>query len=128
MNIMVQNKEILIIDDSWTSLILLEWSLNENGYKTKTSLDVKEALKYLEKQSPDLILLDLMLPQISGYDFLKIIKHDEKKKNIPVLVISAASEPESIKLVKELGAVDFISKPFGLEDLNKRINSIINAI
>jgi DNA-binding response OmpR family regulator len=122
---MDNKKTVLVIDDSETTLILLEWFLVENKFKAQTAIDIKEALKILDIQKPDLILLDLRLPEISGFDFLEMIKADADKKDIPVFVISALDSKESIQKVKQLGAIDFISKPYKLDILLAKINKVL---
>ena len=117
-------KEILVVDDSYTTLILLEWFLNENGYHASIAIDVEKALEYLEKQTPDLILLDIQMPKVSGYDFLKILR--EANKRIPILIISANDSSENIKLVNELGAAGFVAKPFKLNELLIKVEELIN--
>jgi DNA-binding response OmpR family regulator len=118
-------KVILIIDDSWTTLVLLEWYLGENGYKTSIALDVEKALEYLETNTPSLILSDLQLPKISGFDFLEIYQKNPKINSIPVLIISANDALGTIDKVKEMGAVDFVPKPFELNILLKKIEEYI---
>jgi DNA-binding response OmpR family regulator len=117
-------KEILVVDDSYTTLILLEWFLKENGYNVSIVIDVEKALEYLEKQTPDLILLDIQMPKISGYDFLKILR--EAKKDIPILIISANDSSEAIKIVKDLGVSGFVAKPFKLNELLIKVEGLIN--
>ncbi len=119
-------KKILVVDDSYTTLILLEWFLNENGYNASIVIDVEKALEYLEKQTPDLILLDIQLPKISGYDFLKILR--EANKKIPILMISANDSSETKNSVKDLGASGFVAKPFKLNELLLKVNELINAV
>jgi DNA-binding response OmpR family regulator len=106
-----KDKTILIIDDSSTTLLLLEWSLTQEGYDTQIAQSVEEARKMIEQKKPDLILLDLFMPRVSGYDFLKM-RPELNIKEIPVIIVSAYDNTESIKLVKDLGADEFIAKPF----------------
>jgi two-component system, sensor histidine kinase and response regulator len=124
---MKNDKVIMVIDDSETTLVLMEWFLNENNFKTLSANDINQAMQTLELQNPDLILLDLQMPGISGYDFLKMIKTDVNKKDIPVIVISALDSTESKKTVKQLGAVDFMSKPLKLNLLLDKINKILKS-
>jgi DNA-binding response OmpR family regulator len=119
---MDKNKTILIIDDSNTALILLEWSLTNEGYKTLIAPSVEEARKIIAENKPDLILLDLFMPEISGYDFLKMIP-ELNLKNIPVIVVSAYDDKESVKLTLELGAAEFISKPFSVPQIIAAVNN-----
>jgi DNA-binding response OmpR family regulator len=118
-------KSILIIDDSNTALLLMEYVLNESGYKTWLASDVKEAIKIINKQIPNMILLDLSMPEISGYDFLKM-KNDLRLEKVPIIVVSACDSEESVKLTVDFGAVDFISKPIKMDVLKEKIKSYFN--
>jgi two-component system, sensor histidine kinase and response regulator len=108
---MDKNNTILIIDDSSTTLLLLEWSLNEEGYNTQVAASVKEAQNLIHKNKPALILLDLSMPVVSGYDFLKM-RSELDLQEIPIIVVSAFDNKESIKSAHDLGAAEFIAKPF----------------
>jgi DNA-binding response OmpR family regulator len=118
---MEKKKKILIIDDSNTALLLMEYALKEAGYISLAASNVKEATKLMEKNSPDLILLDLSMPEISGYDFLKR-KSELHIDHIPIIIVSAYDSVESIELTRNLGAVDFIAKPIRLDALMEKIN------
>lgn len=105
---------ILIVDDSTTNLVLLEAILQEEGYKTYTAFNAKEAFASIDKFKPDLILLDLLMPQVSGFDILQKLKADLATSEIPVIVVSAVNTKENIELCKDLGAADFFSKPIDI--------------
>ena len=117
---MENKKKILIIDDSNTALVLMEYALKEAGYISLAASNVKEAKKLIEKHSPDLILLDLSMPEISGYDFLKR-KIELHVDHIPIIIVSAYDSVESIELTRNLGAVDFIAKPIRLDAMMDKI-------
>jgi len=119
------NKEILIIDDSVTNVFLIESVLNEYGYRAISALNAKEAFRKMEKRNPDLILLDLLMPQVSGFDFIKTIKADDKTRQIPVIVVSAVTDEDSINEIMSLGAIEFIKKPVVLSQLIEKIESIL---
>jgi DNA-binding response OmpR family regulator len=121
---MDKNKTILIIDDSSTTLILLEWSLKEEGYNTQLAAGVKEAKIIINRIKPDMILLDLSMPLISGYDFLKM-RNELGLQEIPIAVVSAFDDKESKKSVKDLGAVEFIAKPFTIPQILTAIRKYI---
>ena len=123
---METNSLILVIDDSQTTLMLMEWALQENGYKTHVAMDIKEAQKFLTSNKPNIILLDLSLPEVSGFDFLKSIKEDETNKSVPIIVISAFDNHETIQEVKQLGAIDFVPKPVNLKLLMLKIKNILS--
>ncbi len=118
---------ILVIDDSTTNVVLLEAILNGKGYKIETALNATEAYQLIEKQKPDLILLDLLMPRINGYDFLENIKGRKETKEIPVIVVSAVTDAENIKRTINMGATDFIKKPVDIQNLISKVNNILNT-
>jgi len=120
------NNNILVIDDSSTNLVLLEAILVERGYIIQTALSVKEAFSIMNKLKPDLILLDLLMPRINGYDFLNEIKADKKFMNIPVVVISAVANPEHIQKAIKLGADQFVTKPVDIPKICSIVDSYFN--
>jgi PleD family two-component response regulator len=126
---MPENKDytILVVDDSTTNVVLLEAILDEKGYKIETALNAKEAYSIIEKNIPDLILLDLLMPKISGFDFLTEIRKNENTKNTPVIVVSALTDEENIDKIMELGAIDFIKKPIDLQYLVEKVESVLQG-
>jgi CheY-like chemotaxis protein len=121
------NPVILVIDDSNTNVVLLEAILSGMGYFIETAMSVKEANQIMAKQLPDLILLDLLMPKVNGYDFLKEIKADEKTRNIPVLVISAVTDSENVRKTLAMGAVDYIKKPVDIQALVEKVKVFLNS-
>lgn len=119
------SNSILIVDDSSTNLVLLEAILQEEGYKTYTALNAKEAYSSIEKYKPDLILLDLLMPQVSGFDILEKLKAFPSTSEIPVIVVSAVNTKENIELCKEMGAADFFSKPIEIPTFLSRLKDFI---
>jgi CheY-like chemotaxis protein len=119
------NTKILVVDDSSTNIVLLEAILSGQGYAIETALSVKEALSIVKKETVDLILLDLLMPRVSGFDFLKEIKGNDSTKNIPVIVVSAVADPENRKKSIDMGAQDFINKPIDIQDFIERIEAIL---
>ncbi len=117
---------ILVVDDSTTNVVLLEAILDEKGYKIHTALNAKEAYVLIEKQIPDLILLDLLMPKISGFDFMSEIKKDERTKDTPVIIVSALTEEDNIEKIMRLGAVDFVKKPIDLQYLVEKVESVLH--
>jgi CheY-like chemotaxis protein len=109
-------RTVLCIDDSSTALILLEYALNV------LALSVKEAIQIINKQIPDLILLDLSMPAISGYEFLEMRAKLNLQK-VPIIVVSAYDSKESVSKIQDLGAIDFISKPIRIETLMEKIRT-----
>lgn len=123
---MSSNKDIFIIDDSNTNVVLLEAVLGAKGFTTRTSFSVKEALPQIIKDKPSLILLDLLMPDISGFDFLEQIKNESGLNDIPIIVISALTDHENIKKTLDLGAIEFLKKPIEIPALVKIVDKIIN--
>ncbi len=121
----MNKKTILIIDDSNTSLILLEWALKEEGFNTLIAPSVSEARKIITSTKPDLILLDLFMPEISGYDFLKM-KNELNISDVPVIVVSAYDNSDSVKHTRELGASEFIPKPFTIQQIIKTVKKYLS--
>jgi CheY-like chemotaxis protein len=120
-----KTSRILVVDDSSTNIVLLEAILNGQGYIIETAQSVKEAYQIIKKDMVHLILLDLLMPRVSGYDFLKEIKENESTRDIPVIIVSAVADPENRKKSIELGAIDFINKPIDIQDFIERIDAIL---
>ncbi len=124
---MTDNKDftILVVDDSTTNVVLLEAILDEKGYQIETALNAKEAYAIIEKQTPDLILLDLLMPKISGFEFLEEIRRNKKTVNTPVIVVSALTDEDNIERIMSMGAVDFVKKPIDLQYLIDKVESVL---
>jgi CheY-like chemotaxis protein len=120
-----QASRILVVDDSSTNIVLLEAILNGQGYQIETAQSVKEAYQIIKKEPVNLILLDLLMPRISGYDFLKEIKSNQTTKDIPVIIVSAVTDAENRKKSIELGALDFINKPIDIQFFIEKIDNIL---
>jgi DNA-binding response OmpR family regulator len=117
--------KILVVDDSTTNVVLLEAILDEKGYTIETALNAKEAYSIIEKETPDLILLDLLMPKISGFEFLEEIRKNQKTKNTPVIVVSALTDEDNIEKILKMGAIDFVKKPIDLQYLVERVESVL---
>jgi two-component system, cell cycle response regulator DivK len=116
---------ILVVDDSTTNIVLLEAILDEKGYHIDTALNAKEAFASITKQPPDLILLDLLMPKISGFDFLEQLRNNEVTKNTPVIVVSALTDEENVNKIMGMGAIDFVKKPIDLQYLVEKVDSVL---
>jgi len=117
--------KVLVVDDSTTNVVLLEAILEEKGYKIVTALNASEAFSIIKKDPPDLILLDLLMPKISGFDFMEKIRKDEKTKNTPVIVISALTDEENISRIQKMNIIDFIKKPVDIQYLVNKVESVL---
>jgi DNA-binding response OmpR family regulator len=124
---MIPDKDnyILVVDDSTTNVVLLEAIFDEKGYKIKTAFSAKEAFGIIEKQIPNLILLDLLMPKINGFDFLRQIRRKKATRDTPVIVVSAATDEENVQKIMGMGAIDFIKKPIDLDYLVEKVESVL---
>lgn len=118
-------KEILIVDDTPNNLRLLSSILTEQGYKVRLAPSGNLALSSIEKKPPDLILLDVIMPEINGYEICKQLKADDRYKDIPVLFISALQESLDITVAFQVGGLDYITKPFNENEVIARVNAHI---
>jgi len=118
--------KILIIDDEPDIVETVSYMLKSRDYAVITALDGLEGLEKARTERPDLILLDIMMPDISGYDVCIKLKSDDSTKNIPIIMISAKSENEIMLKSKSLGAEAYILKPFRLSTLLDTMKKFIN--
>ena len=117
-------KKILVVDDDPDILTVLKLRLKKAGYEVMVAANGEEALDLIKKETPELVLLDLLLPGIQGEEVCKQIKQDDKLKKIPVILFTASvSDIES--RVKKIGADDFIEKPFEAENLLAKIKKFV---
>ena len=107
-------KKILIIDDEKPISDIIKFNLNKEGYETITAFDGREALKKFEEESPDLIILDLMLPELDG---LEVAKEVRKTSHIPIIMLSAKDSEFDKVIGLEIGADDYVTKPFSNREL-----------
>ncbi|MEJ2050499.1 MAG: response regulator, partial [Calditrichota bacterium] len=120
-----KNVKILVVDDSRESIDLLLYFLKPANYQIFTAMDGEEALKQVEKISPDIILLDIMLPKIDGFEVCKRLKAKQSTFHIPIIMITALKELKDKIRALEAGADDFISKPFDNVELLARVKSLL---
>ncbi|MBU1726631.1 MAG: response regulator transcription factor [Candidatus Omnitrophica bacterium] len=118
-------EKILIVDDEKDIVRMLDYNLKKEGYRTVTAADGEDALESVKKERPDLIILDLMLPRIDGLEVCKILKKDSKTASTPVIMLTAKAQ-ESDKIVGlELGADDYVTKPFSPREMVARIRAVL---
>lgn len=120
---MPEGEKILLVEDEETLAAGLEFNLTEEGYSVVWARDGKEALEYFNNREFDLIILDIMLPYVSGFEVAEKIR--EKSPQMPVLILSARSGVEDKIKGLEIGADDYISKPFHLQELLLRIKGML---
>lgn len=121
----MENYTVLVVDDEEHILELIEYNLYQNQFHALTAQSGEEALALLAKEKVDLVLLDWMLPGMSGIDVLKEIRKDDKLGEVPVILLTAKGEEIDKVLGLELGADDYISKPFGIHELIARVKAVL---
>ncbi|PIR20990.1 MAG: hypothetical protein COV45_03755 [Deltaproteobacteria bacterium CG11_big_fil_rev_8_21_14_0_20_47_16] len=119
--------KILVVDDNKVNVELIRAQLKAFPYEVIPAYDGEDALKKVETHNPDLVLLDLMMPKVSGYEVCKAIKQNIKTQFIPVIVITALHELDDKLKAIELGADDFLVKPFNKLELTTRIKSLLHV-
>jgi len=117
-------KKILVAEDNRLILETIVHSLTREGYEIIKANDGKECLKVMEENEIDLLITDLYMPYINGNEVIAILR-DERKKNTPILVLSAAGAEDIVLKAFELGADDFMIKPFSLVELNVRVRKLL---
>ena len=121
-----QNKyKLLVVEDEQDIRELLIFNLQKEGFKVESADNGDSALSLIRKNNFDLVLLDLMLPGIGGFDLTRILKNDKKTSEIPILMLTAKGEESDIVKGLELGAEDYMTKPFSIKVLLARINKIL---
>ena len=117
---------IVIVDDNLQNLQMLKAILEDKGYEIRAAISGKLALDAINQVRPDLILLDIMMPEMSGYEVCEYLKSNEETKDIPVLFISALDDPEDKMRAFEAGGLDYIPKPFHIEEVIMRVQTHIS--
>jgi len=118
-------KKILVVDDEEHIVELLKYNLENNSYNVIYAFDGEEAYNKAIEESPDLILLDIMLPVLDGVEVCKKLKKNKISENIPIIMLTAKSEETDKVLGLEIGADDYITKPFNIRELIARIKAVL---
>ena len=118
-------EKILIVDDEEHIVELLDFNLKNSGYETFIATDGIEAVRIAKEEKPNLILLDLMIPGMDGFDVCKEIKKDKEMKNTSIIMLTAKGEELDKILGLELGADDYITKPFSVRELLARVKAVL---
>ncbi len=118
-------KTILIIDDKLNTLRLLTDYLTENGFRTVTASNGREGLYVARHEKPDIVLLDIMMPEMDGLEFMR---HFRKERQTPVIMLTARVEETDKVIGLELGADDYVTKPFGMAELVARIRAVLRRV
>jgi len=120
---MSKNGKILIVDDISTHLLLLQTILHDEGYETDVTDDPKTVIDILMDKEYQVVLLDIMMPGLDGYQVLEKIKANEKLSYVNVIIISAKTDSWSIKNAMDKGAFDYITKPINIQDVRNKVKS-----
>jgi len=118
-------EKILIVDDEEDILSLVEYNLKKEGYRTIGVKTGEAALQLVEEETPDLIILDLMLPEMDGLEVCRIIKSNENTSDIPIIMLTAKGEETDIVVGLEIGADDYVTKPFSPRVLLARTKALL---
>ncbi len=117
--------KILVVDDEVNITQILEFSIGAEGYEVITAANGEEAIDKARREQPDLIILDIMMPKIDGYEACRILKANPLTKSIPVVLLTAKGRDIDKRLGYEVGATDYIVKPFSPNKLVDRIHQLL---
>ena len=121
-------EKILIVEDEKDIIKMLEYNLKKEGFRTISAYDGEDAIDLATREHPDIALLDLMLPGIDGLEVCKSLKAQNKTKGIPIIMLTAKSQESDKILGLELGADDYVTKPFSPRELLARIKAVLRRI
>ena len=122
---MKTHEKVLIVDDNSTHLFLLQSILHDDGYEIEVTEDSKKVIEIITEKDFKLILLDIMMPGLDGFQLLKEIKSRKDLSKLNVIIISAKTDSWSIKNALDLGAFDYITKPINIQDVRNKVKSAL---
>ena len=122
---MADKRKILLIDDEYFLLEILKDRLEFHGYEVLTATDGKEGVEKALSEKPDLIFMDIMMPEMDGLEVTKLLRTKPEMKDIPIICLSALGRPADIESAKECGANDYMVKPFQAQELLEKIESFL---
>ena len=117
--------KIEIIEDDRDIVEMVEYNLKEEGYQTIAAFDGERGIELAKREKPDLIILDLMLPAMDGFEVCRILKQQQSTAQIPIIILSAKSRETDKVVGLELGADDYVTKPFSPRELIARIKAVL---
>lgn len=124
----MKKAKILIVEDEKDIIELVQYNLEREGFHVVAASSGETAINLLDKESPDLIVLDLMLPGMDGLEVCRLVKEDPKSKNIPLIFLTAKGEESDVVVGLQLGADDYIAKPFSPKILIARIKALLRRL
>jgi DNA-binding response OmpR family regulator len=122
---LMQNRTVVVVDDEPDIRDLLYYNLSREGFIVKSFSNPIPSIHYLQQNNPDIILRDWLMPEMDGLEFCKILKKDSKYKDIPIIMITCKSDKSDINAALNIGADDYLTKPFRIKELIERMNKII---
>ena len=125
---MFMGDKILVVDDEENIVKLVSYNLEQEGYEIITANEGKEALAKIEQEDPDLMILDLMLPKVDGFDICRKVRKGDDATNLPIIILSAKEEEIDKILGLELGADDYVTKPFSPRELIARVKAVLRRV
>ena len=123
-----ETRKILAVDDEQDILELLSYNLSRDGFEVTTAADGEEALKIIRARNFDLVLLDLMLPGMTGMEICRIIRNGPETKHLPIIMLTAKTEEVDRILGLEMGADDYLTKPFSPRELVARVKAVLRRV
>jgi DNA-binding response OmpR family regulator len=124
----LKQKHIVVIEDEKDILEILEYNLKREGFRVSISSDGKSGLNMVLQNKPDLVLLDIMLPELDGLDICQRLKNDPSTHTIPIIMVTAKEEESDVVLGLGLGADDYITKPFSPKELIARVKALFRRL
>lgn len=122
----IYDKKILVVDDDKITLRILQAALSRDGYITQVEVNPFDALSAINDSQPDVVILDLIMPQMTGFEFIQQVRSESQNDNIKIIVGSSRSRKEDIAEVFKAGANEYLPKPFNLERMNQIISEVLN--
>ena len=122
----MSKKRILVVEDNMDTYELVRFILEKNGYETLLAMNGRDGVNAVRKQSPDLIIMDLSMPEMDGWTATGLIKKDEKISKIPIIVVTAHALPGDRKRALDAGCDEYVTKPMDLLDLVETVNLWVN--
>jgi len=124
----MKKAKVLVVDDERDIIELVSYNLEKEGFKVISAMDGEKALELVSSKEPEIIILDLMLPGIDGLDVCRELKRNDKTSSIPIIMLTAKGEESDIVIGLELGADDYITKPFSPRILVARVKAVLRRI
>ena len=118
-------RRVLVVDDEKDLVDLISYNLGRGGYDVLTAYDGKDALEIAQREVPDLVVLDLMLPGLDGTEVARRLKADSRTANVPIVMLTAKGEETDVVVGLTIGADDYVTKPFSMKILLARINTVL---